>query len=114
MLSRRVPHSVEPNAWTRLLAEQRARRAPLLDLTESNPTRTGLVAADAGALEALADPAALDTSRIPEACSRRAGGRPLLRGARLADLRRGLILTSGTSESYAHLFRLLCDPGRRS
>jgi len=40
--SSRVPSNLEPNPWAARLASRRAAGASLLDLTEANPTRTGL------------------------------------------------------------------------
>jgi aspartate/methionine/tyrosine aminotransferase len=114
MLSRRVPHDPTPNAWSRLLAERRAAGSPLIDLTEANPTRVGLGGAGAGELAALGDPGGARYEPDPR-------GLEVARDAVAAYYRdRGLtadrdaaVLTSGTSESYAHLFRLLADPGDR-
>ena len=82
---------------------------PWIDLTVSNPTRAG-IAYDTGAvLAALADrrsviyepePFGLPAAR--EAVSRELGGR--VPPERIA-------LTASTSEAYAFLFKLLCDPG---
>jgi aspartate/methionine/tyrosine aminotransferase len=122
LLSRRIPRSYRPNELALLVDERRRAGRPLLDLTESNPTRVGLSELDAGARAALV-PEALsryepDPKGWPEAraavadyLTERAGlsGRPLAGpfdpGA--------IVLTAGTSEAYAHLFRLLCDPGDR-
>src|SRR5215831_9872642 len=54
MLSRRVPHDLEPTPWARLLAERRAHGAVLFDLSEANPSRVGLSGAGPGELGALA------------------------------------------------------------
>lgn len=42
MFSSRLNWDVSPNPLARLLAEKRASGAPVLDLTESNPTRAGI------------------------------------------------------------------------
>ena len=104
--------------WTRALnrlsaavAARRRSGAPLLDLTETNPTRAGL-RAPADVLAALADPAALAYEPDPQ-------GRPAAREAIAKDARRRgtdidpdrLLLTASTSEAYAFAFKLLCDPG---
>ncbi len=77
----------------------------LLNLSDSNPTRHGL--SPAGVLELLSDPSAL-------------GYRPDPRGlwaarTALADRFGGdgddYFLSASTSEAYAWLFKLLCDPG---
>ena len=112
VLSQRVPRDRTPNAWSRLLAERRGKGEPLIDLTQANPTRVGLAGSIAPETWALADAGV-------------AGYRPEARGNPTARAtvacyydERGLaapsdtiILTAGTSESYAHLFRLLAEPG---
>jgi aspartate/methionine/tyrosine aminotransferase len=101
-----------PRAWNTLaqaLAERRARGLPLLDLTETNPTRVGLPAPEPGL---LATPEALRYA--PESL-----GLPSAREAVAAHLAsRGaavspehLVLSASTSEAYAWLFKLLCEPG---
>jgi alanine-synthesizing transaminase len=112
VLSGRLPHDLEPNAWARLLAELRAAGEPLLDLTETNPTRVGLAGAGPQELAALAqaegaryepDPRGSFAAREAVADYYAARGTPVA-----ADQ---IVLTASTSESYAHLFRLLADPG---
>ncbi len=114
MFSHRVPDGSAPNAWSRRLAERRAAGAALLDLSEANPTAVGLGGAAAVELAALADPRGLEYRPDPQ-------GSPSARAAVAAYLAaRGphaspetLVLTSSTSEGYAHLFRLLAEPGER-
>ena len=113
MFSSRLPRDRSPNVWSRLLDERRAPGVALLDLTEANPTRVGLGGADRGALAALASPEG--TRYEPDA-----HGDPRAReavaayyAARGADIGPAqLVLTAGTSEAYAHLFRLLAEPGQ--
>jgi aspartate/methionine/tyrosine aminotransferase len=112
MRSRRLPPPQPPNSWSALLDQRRAAGAPLSDLTEANPTRVGLGGLDAAGLEALADPAALRYEPEPrglESARAAVTGYYAERGLTLDP--RDVVLTSGTSESYAHLFRLLADPG---
>jgi aspartate/methionine/tyrosine aminotransferase len=102
VISRRVPSDFEPNAIAR------ARRPDmLLDLTETNPTRVGLPAppesAWRGLLEGAREPYApepLGLLSAREAIAREWGFDPA-----------ALALTASTSEAYAHLFRVLADPG---
>lgn len=96
----------------RAIGEARARGGDLLDLTESTPARVGLGPDYDLVRVALADPrGALYT---PEAFGLRAAREALAahlraRGASVdAD---SLMLTASTSEAYAYLFKLLCDPG---
>ena len=82
-----------------------------MDLTESNPTAAGFDYPD-GLTASLADPAGLTYDPQPL-------GRLSARDAVAADYaRRGITvspdrvaLTVSSSESYSHLFKLLCDPG---
>ncbi|HWC96891.1 MAG TPA: pyridoxal phosphate-dependent aminotransferase [Candidatus Sulfopaludibacter sp.] len=111
MFSSRFHWDSRPNRLTELLTQKRLAGAPILDLTESNPTHAGL-AYPAEMLGALADPRALRYDPAP------AGSE----GARAAVSRyyeaRGLqvpisriLLTASTSEAYGYLFKLLTDPG---
>ncbi len=110
--SGRVPRASEPNEWTRLRESLRAAGAPLHDLTETNPSRVGLV--PEGAFEEFARVAAARISYDPdprgiaaarEAVARRAAERGV--GLHPDDV----LLTSGTSEAYATVLRFLADPG---
>lgn len=84
----------------------------ILDLTQSNPTEAGFVYPNDLIREALSSPEILRYSPDPQ-------GRFEARGA-VAEYyaTRGwpahpdeFVLTSGTSEAYSFLFKLLCDPG---
>jgi len=104
VISRRVPSDFEPNAIS-----SAPRPAKLLDLTETNPTRAGLPAPPAEAWRGLLEgarasyePAPLGPVAAREAVSAYYGGRVP------PD---HIALTASTSEAYAHLFRLLADPG---
>jgi alanine-synthesizing transaminase len=111
MLSRRLPAEHTPNAWAAALEVRRREGARLLDLTEANPTRTGL-APDPATLALLATPAAARYEPDPRgwAPARAAVAAYYAeRGARIDPAH--VVLTSGTSEGYAHLFRLLANPG---
>jgi aspartate/methionine/tyrosine aminotransferase len=98
-------------ALARALAERRASGAEVLDLTETNPTRAGLLAPP-DLLEALADPRGRWYEPSPQ-------GLRTAREAVAEDYaRRGVrvepdhvLLTAGTSEVYSFLFKLLCEPG---
>jgi alanine-synthesizing transaminase len=102
---------VDVNATTRTLDGLRRRGIDVLDLTTSNPTQVGLDY-PADLLAPLASPQALVYDPQPM-------GLRSAREAVAADFaRRGLsvppehvALTASTSEAYAWLFKLLCDPG---
>jgi aspartate/methionine/tyrosine aminotransferase len=111
MANRRLPASFAPNELTELLERKRREGARILDLTETNPTRVGLGGVGPDELQWLADPRDAIYEPDPrgalaarEAVARYCAGRA---GVSAGDI----VLTSSTSEAYAHLFRLLCEPG---
>ena len=120
--SRRTRWDLTRNRLTVALDARRSLGKPILDLTESNPTRCALLHPESGRLilQALASPAALTYDPDPRGLrtAREAiatllsagggwnaspGGTPLR-----AD---EIVVTSSTSEAYGWLFRLLCEPG---
>jgi alanine-synthesizing transaminase len=111
MFSSRFHWDFQPNRVTRVLEARRRTGARILDLTESNPTRAGLayppeiVAAFADQRILRYDPAPAGTSTAREAVSAY-----YARRGRAVDSGR-ILLTASTSEAYAYLFKLLCDPG---
>jgi aspartate/methionine/tyrosine aminotransferase len=109
MPSRRLPASLSPNALSAALDRCREEGRTYLDLTVTNPTRCGFPYPEREILAALADPAVL--AYQPEA-----RGSDAAREAIAAYHGHGLdpedlLLTASTSEAYAWLFKLLCDPG---
>jgi alanine-synthesizing transaminase len=85
----------------------RASGKPLLDLTVSNPTTCGIPYDEEAILGALRNPRALRYEPLPF-------GLASAREAVAGELGIGdsnVVLTASTSEAYAFLFKLLCDPG---
>ncbi|HYR68443.1 MAG TPA: pyridoxal phosphate-dependent aminotransferase [Candidatus Dormibacteraeota bacterium] len=114
MLSRRVPRDYTPNPLAALLQEKREAGRPILDLTGTNPTSVGLPTLTRRGLAAMADP---EGARYePDPRGRREAREAVAayyaaRGTHAAAIDPARIfLTASTSEAYAHLFRLLCDP----
>jgi alanine-synthesizing transaminase len=111
VFSRRTAWSVVPNRIAVALGERLRSGKPLLDLTETNPTRVGLPMPEREIREALADARALRYE--PTAL-----GHPTARAA-VSAYHGGaippeqVVLTASTSEAYAMLFKLLGDPGDR-
>ncbi|HYL77239.1 MAG TPA: pyridoxal phosphate-dependent aminotransferase [Bryobacteraceae bacterium] len=109
MFSSRLDWNLATNPITRLLEEKRAAGVRIFDLTESNPTAAGFAYPTETILAALADPKALRYEPAP-------AGLPAARTA-VASYYSGrvdperILLTSSTSDAYAFLFKLLCDPG---
>jgi aspartate/methionine/tyrosine aminotransferase len=96
----------------RALRERKERGLPILDLTVSNPTQCGFRYDEAGILAALADREALRYDPDPRGMRRAREavcGYYGERGARIAAEQ--IFLTTGTSEAYSWVFRLLCDAG---
>jgi aspartate/methionine/tyrosine aminotransferase len=110
LFSFRASFDLVPNA----LAAARARIAglPVLDLTESNPTRAGIPYDAERILAALASPLALRYEPHPFglATAREAVAVELSRQGPAVDAS-CIALTASTSEAYAFVFKLLCDPG---
>jgi alanine-synthesizing transaminase len=111
MLSRRLPPHADTNALTRAIAERRAAGRPIVDLTESNPTRAGF-RYPPDLLRALASEAGLRYEPHPFglASAREAIARDHARRGVAIDPDH-VVLAASTSEAYTWLFKLLCDPG---
>ena len=114
MFSDRTNWKLTRNRLTEAIEDVRSSGARVLDLTTSNPTRVGLHYDEALILQSLASPQAMDYDPQPK-------GLLPAREAVAAYYRqehdmRGLdpeqlLLTTGTSEAYSFVFRLLCNAG---
>jgi alanine-synthesizing transaminase len=118
MFASRTNWRLDQNRFTQALEAHRREGKNLLDLTVSNPTECGLVYPETEILAALTNPHAL--AYTPESKGLRKAREAVADyylgrmgfvgpGARVDPER--VILTSGTSEGYSHIFRLLCDAG---
>jgi hypothetical protein len=114
MFSSRTNWPLNPNRLAELLRERRARGLPILDLTESNPTRCGFALDAEEILAPLRnvrsltyepDPRGLRTAR--EAVAQYYSER----GVQLHPDQ--IFLTASTSEAYTFVFRLLANPGEQ-
>ncbi len=109
--SQRTAWDTTETRWARLLKERREAGRPVLDLTASNPTTCGISYDREWILSALRDPGVLEYNPDPKGLltARKAvAGYYADHGVEI-DVDQ-LILTTGTSEAYSFLFRLLCDP----
>jgi alanine-synthesizing transaminase len=138
VFSTRLSWDLRPNPLTKLLEQKRASGAPIIDLTESNPTHAGFTYPTDEILSALADPRALSYDPSPrgllsarEAIAAVYNPTPLSTHDPLTSrdqrersnirvstqTRKGaltphqILITASTSEAYAYLFKLLCNPG---
>ena len=111
MFSSRTDWLLAPNRLARQLEERRRQGLPVIDLTESNPTRCGF-AADPSILQSLQDPRSLIYEPDPHGLI---GARQAVceyyaaRGGSVAPEQ--VFLTTSTSEAYTYVFRLLANPG---
>ncbi len=108
----RTNWTLEENAYTLALRRHRQSGRAIFDLTASNPTVCGFHYDESAILGALQSSAALTYDPQPKGLlSARQVVADYYReiGADIDPER--LILTTGTSEAYSFLFRLLCEPG---
>ena len=112
VFSRRLPWDRPENALAVLERARRDAGQPLLDLTESNPTRVGLEYPTGEIGAALAAPGLATYAPAPRglAAARAAVAASYEELGARVDAEQ-LLLTASSSESYAFLFKLLCDPG---
>ena len=122
MFTSRTNWLLETNRLTRALDEHRKSGKKLFDLTASNPTTCGLNYPGNEILAALADPRALvyrpESKGLPETREAiadyyvgrgRFSATPSSSSSRVNP--KNILLASGTSEAYTHIFRLLCEAG---
>jgi alanine-synthesizing transaminase len=110
-VSSRLPPVLASNRISQALDRLRQTGVPIVDLTESNPTRVGLPY-PASILRPLGDASALryDPHPFGLRSAREAVARDCQRRGVSVDPD-DVILTASTSESYSWLFKLLCDAG---
>ncbi len=110
--SARTAWDLAETRLARALRERRTAGLEVLDLTASNPTQCGFAYDAAGILAALGDEAALVYD--PDSRGMRSAREAVCRYYAERDARveaEQIFLTTGTSEGYGWLFRLLCDAG---
>ncbi len=110
--SARSRFPTHPNRLNAALARARAAGQSICDLTESNPTHTGLAPSASELLPLLQTPqvARYQPEPFGLASARRAIAVDLAgRGFAVPDV--NIMLSASTSEAYGFLFKLLCDPG---
>ena len=112
MSSTRLDWDRPPNRLWRAVRGRRANGLAILDLTVSNPVEAGVsppVDAIRRALEGADLAGYRPDPRGDRAARRAAAGTWAMHGASVDP--EHLFLTASTSEAYAFLFKLLCDPG---
>ncbi len=118
MFASRTNWRLETNRLTRALEEHGRSGKELLDLTASNPTTCGFAYPEREILMALTDPRALvyrpeskGLGEAREAVAEYYAGRAGFSGSSSRVDPEHILLASGTSEAYTHIFRLLCEAG---
>ena len=112
MFSSRIKWDLTVNRLAGLLAAKRAAGQPILDLTEANPTRTGLLSTGAELLNQLAIPDSLTYQPMPRGLEKaREAVVSYYRERGLRTDPAQLHLTASSSEGYSWLFKLLANQG---
>lgn len=118
MFASRTNWSLEPNRFAAAIEEHRRRGSSLRDLTNSNPTTCGFNYPDERLFAALNDRRALqyepESQGLPaarEAIANYYRGRPSFFSLGSSVDPSHIVITSGTSEAYSYIFRLLCEVG---
>lgn len=112
MFSSRIKWDLTVNRLAGLLAAKRAAGQPILDLTEANPTRTGLLTSGADLLDQLAIPDSLTYQPMPRGLENaREAVVSYYRERGLRTDPAQLHLTASSSEGYSWLFKLLANQG---
>jgi len=112
MFSSRLPDSLDPNDFSRILQAKKAAGIRVLDLTQSNPTQASFTfdflqgGSIPGDIPSSYEPSAQGLPIAREAIRRYYQGN---RHGSISD--DDLFLTAGTSEAYGFLLKLLTEPG---
>ena len=112
MFSNRTEWNLEPNPLSEALADRLSSGKPVIDLTESNPTKCGFYFEAEQILGALSRPAGLHYDPVPQGLlPARNVVADYYRARGCAVNVNDIFLTTSTSEAYSFLFRTLCNPG---
>ncbi len=114
MFASRTHWKLVPNPLSLLKNKLESQGIPILDLTESNPTRCEFSYLNGMLLRAFADPRIFNYEPSPHGLE---GTRQAIAAyyqeRRLRVAPKQIFLTASTSEAYSFLFRLLLNPGER-
>jgi alanine-synthesizing transaminase len=112
MFAKRTNWNLDPNPLSQSLARHRAAARPLLDLSASNPAACGFDCDQPAILRALANSAVLAYNPDPQGLlPARQAIAAYYRARDEQVVVENMLLTTGTSEAYSFVFRLLCNPG---
>jgi alanine-synthesizing transaminase len=112
MYASRTDWPLTPNRLAQAMEARRKVGLPILDLTESNPTRCGFSFEAGMILAPLADARSLTYEPDPRGLLRARQAVIAYYAERGVELSTDQVfLTTSTSEAYSYLFRLLANPG---
>jgi len=112
MFSDRTAWNLEPNPLSKALANRLSSGKPVIDLTESNPTKCGFCFEAERILGALSHPASLHYDPVPQGLlPARDAVANYYRSRNCTVNANDIFLVTSTSEAYSFLFRTLCNPG---
>jgi alanine-synthesizing transaminase len=118
MFASRTNWRLEPNRFATAIEEHRHRGRQLLDLTNSNPTACGFSYPEERFFAALTnrralcyEPESQGLRDARDAIGNYYRGRQGFFGAESSIDPARIVITSGTSEAYSYVFRLLCEVG---
>ena len=112
MFSKRFNYNTEENKLSALLKDKKSAGISVLDLMESNPTNAGFDFDEAGILNAVSKPESLKYLPHPKGLkTARKAVAQYYKEKNIEINIDNIFLTSGTSEAYSFIFKLLTDPG---
>jgi alanine-synthesizing transaminase len=111
MFSDRTAWNLEPNPLSKALTDRISSGKPVIDLTESNPTKCGFHFESKRILGALSDPGGLNYDPVPQGLlPARNAVADYYRSRECAVNANDIFPTTSTSEAYSFIFRTLCNP----
>jgi len=112
MFSKRFNYNTEENKLSALLKDKKSAGISVLDLMESNPTNAGFDFDEAGILNAVSKSESLKYLPHPKGLkTARKAVAQYYKEKNIEINIDNIFLTSGTSEAYSFIFKLLTDPG---
>jgi alanine-synthesizing transaminase len=111
MLSRRFNYNIEDNKISKLLKQKKSAGIEVLDLTESNPTKVFLEYDVTGILKSISHPDSMKYNPDPKGIQTAREAISLYYKDKNVEINEDdIFLTSGTSEAYSFVLKLLTDP----
>jgi len=112
MFSNKFNFDFSENELSKLLSKKKKEGRLVLDLTQSNPLNSGIGYEKEKILNSLISGNTFSYNPSPKGlCSAREAVSEYYRQAGFNVDSENIFLTSGTSEAYSYLFKLLCNPG---